>query len=66
MASIKTNVGTLVELTKGKVTAVSSKKLSLHDFQKVTFPLNENMRTTTNFGHQLIVLILVYCGSFKQ
>jgi hypothetical protein len=24
------------------------------------------MRTTTNFGHQLIVLILVYCGSFKQ
>jgi hypothetical protein len=43
MPRVKTNVGTLMELTKGKVASVSSKKLSFHDVQKVAFPLNENM-----------------------
>jgi hypothetical protein len=40
MARIKINIGILIELTESEVTSVSSKELSLHDAQKVNFPLD--------------------------
>jgi hypothetical protein len=62
----KINIRNFIELTEGEVTSVGSEELFLHDVQKVNFPLDENMRTGTNFGHQLIALFLVHCGTLEQ